>query len=167
LIDRARLEDLVLARVSVRGARPPAPVDVQRAIEVFTKRVLSAADARKEVNDAVARLRAQALLEPRRLQLTGSGTDRLCRALGLTTLPAVRNWGEFKRRHLVRLLDKAAPSSDPSKLGLTLIARRLGISEQRARTPAALAAAALAKALNLQGESTSLHRIASASLVHR
>jgi hypothetical protein len=164
LIDRARLEDLILARLSVQGARPLSPTDLAKAVEVFLDREVRGTGARQEIADAIARLRDGGYVEPATLVLTNSGTERLCSALALPALPKARSWGDFKRKHLVRLFEKGPAAADPATLGLKLIARKLGLPDRSARSESALANAWMAKALGLEGDGLSPFRIRTACL---
>lgn len=164
MIDVNRLEDLVLARMCVQGARRLSPSDLTKALGVFLEHELSQTDARKQIAEALARLRQSGCVEPETLALTDAGKQRLCAALGVPALPNVRNWGEFKRKHLVRLFEKGPLAAEPAMLGLRLIARKLGLPERSARSESALANAWLAHALGLEGDWQSPFRIRTASL---
>jgi len=164
LIARSRLEDLILARLSVRGARPLSPADLAKAMEGFLARELSKANARREITDAVERLRRDGHIEPGTLGLTKAGVQRLCTTLGLRSLPKARDWREFKRKHLVRFFEKGGAATEPANLGLTLVARKLGLPERSARSEASLANAWLARTLKLDGEWGSPFRMRTAAL---
>jgi hypothetical protein len=164
VIDRSRLEDLILARLGIQNARPLSMGDLGKSLAALLGRELSAAESRSEITEAIARLRAGAFVDSTKLALTTSGGKRLAEALGVATLPKVKNWGDFKRRHLVRFFERGPAAATPESLGLALLARKLGLPERSARSESALANAWLAKALGVEGEGLSPFRLRTASL---
>lgn len=155
-----RLEALVLARLAAPAKTPPSPSEVARGLFSFVSFRLSSAEWRRELQDIIARLREVGDVDPKRLTLTESGARRLTEALGTTSLPKVRDWREFRTKHLPRLLDGDRSSElaagDPA---LAIAARQLGVPPEAVRSEASVGDAWLKKSLGLRGKRPTLDAV--------
>lgn len=155
-----RLETLVLARLSVPTKSPPSRSELARALFPLVSFRLTEAEWRRELQSLLTGLRESGQIDPRRLELTPSGTRRLEKALGGGSLPQVRGWREFKTKHLPRLLDGQHPTdfgnADPA---LPVVARELGLPPESARSEANVGDAWLKRALGLRGKRPTLDAV--------
>jgi hypothetical protein len=166
MIDPDKLETLILARLAVPRHSPLTLSKLSRAMSSFLAAGLSAAESRHEILEAVKRLREARQIDAGALTLLDDGRNRLCAALRVPLLPGARNWAEFKRKHLVRLFHAESTSKSAKNLGLVLIARKLELPDDAARSESALADACLAKALRLDGKYRSMAQIRTAFLAN-
>ena len=158
MIERRRLEELVLARLSVSTKSAPSRSDLERTLAPFVANRLTSQQWRAELERAVTALRDAGELEPSKLLLSAAGRRRLAAALGLQDVPATKNWTEFKQRHLQRLVaSREQPEAhDP---GLAIVASELGLPIEAARSPAQLGNAWLAKFLGIPAGSLSVKKL--------
>jgi hypothetical protein len=164
MIDRSRLEDLILARLSVPTRAGMAHSDIVKTLSSLLQRELAERERRDEIAQAVERLRARGFVDDGALKLSEAGRKRLCAAMGIDSVPKARNWGEFKRKHLARLLDKSGMSPGTANPGLVLIARSLGLPDEAARSKATLANACLARSLGVEGRNLTLFGLRTAAV---
>jgi hypothetical protein len=124
-----RLEDLILARSAVRAKTPPTPSAVSKALHPALARRFTKAEWDQAFVRAVASLRAQELIEEKRLTPTPAGLSRLQSALGLKQPPAARTWAEFKKAYLPRLLLPDTGAAEGAKINpsVAVLAGRLGV----------------------------------------
>ncbi len=165
MIDRERLEDLVLARLSVETKSRPSPSDVLNGLFPYVENQLTRTEWRGELDRTLATLRERGALEPKRLTLTPSGHERVAAALGMDSVPQVRSWAEFKKRYLPALID---PEDSSGLRGghpaLALVARGLGLQLEHVRSEGAVANAWIAAALGIDERSVTLDSLRAALL---
>lgn len=144
-----RLEDLILARSSVRSKAPPTPAAVSKALYTALARRFTKAEWEPAFAGAVTSLRAQGLIEENRLTLTPAGLLRLQLALGLKKPPATRTWAEFKKAYLPGLVLRNASAHAGVKVNasVAVLARHLGVPFERKSTAATVVNAWLARTL--------------------
>lgn len=165
MIESQRLEDLVMARLSVGTKSPPSLQDLERTLGPFVASQLTPKEWREELTRALSSLRDSGAIDAKRLLLTEVGRQRLARALGLEHVPATKNWTEFKKRHLRRLIAngeaEAAGHRDPA---LSIVARELGLPAEAAGSSAKLGNAWLAKFLGVPAHRLSIKTLRAALL---
>jgi MoxR-like ATPase len=119
---------LIVLRLSVRAATPPAPSDVSKALDKLLARHLSASERREAFTNALARLRADGLVDARRLTLTAAGLRRAQVVLRLKQPPQAKDWRELKSKYLPRVLFEAdLPDNAKINPVAALLAQRLGV----------------------------------------
>ena len=146
-----RLGDLLLARLSCLGDKPPSPSQVQKSLYAFVARELSLAEWQASFDSTLASLRSSGNVDAERLVLTERGRTRLTAALRLRSAPKAKTWSEFQRKYLPRLLLDALPENDEPApaLATALLAKRLGVALEPRSTPAKVIDTWLARSLGL------------------
>jgi hypothetical protein len=144
-----RLEDLILARSSVRSKAPPTPASVSRALYGTLARRFTKAEWEQAFARAVASLRAQELVEGKHLTPTPAGLLRLQSALGLKKPPAAKTWVELKKSYLPQLVLREAGAPDGAKINaaVAVLARRLGVPSEPKSTASTVVNTWLARSL--------------------
>lgn len=132
----------MLARLSVGGKRPPTPTDVSKVLYPLVKRRSSPPEWKRLLERALASLRDEGLIEAERLRMTPAGAARLNRALGTKSPRAAKDWREFKRKYLPRLVFDGLPAARDGTVrpAAAVLAHRLGVtptSKGKSSTPAA------------------------------
>jgi hypothetical protein len=126
--NESRLKDLIVLRLCVRSATPPAPSDVSKALYGLIARQLSASEWRELFRAALEALRREGLVDDKRLALTAAGQRRAQAVLRLKEPPKARDWRELKRRYLPRVLfDVDLPEGKPINPVAAVLAQRLGL----------------------------------------
>jgi hypothetical protein len=144
--NEGRLGDLIVLRLSVRAATPPAPSDVSKALYALLARQLSASEWREAFRAALAALRRAGLVDDQRLALTDAGWRRAQALLRLKEPPKARDWRELKRRYLPRLLFGAdVPEGKPINPVAAVLAQQLGLPIDPGLTLEQVARRAVAK----------------------
>jgi hypothetical protein len=98
------LEDLILARLSVKTKSRPSPSEVVRSLYPFVELNLTLPEWRARFSQTLESLRNAQLVESNALMLTGTGAARLQTALGLNAAPSAKDWRAFKVKYLARLV---------------------------------------------------------------
>lgn len=159
----AKLELLILARLSVSAAKRPSEAQLAKSLHAMLARRYSAVEWRKTQEQALGSLREAGLVAPHQLALTPSGKARLKAALGLGSAPRARSWREFKTRYLPALFFTDPRLSGAVDPRLGVLAERLGVAVTPRSSPASLLEAWLKKELGISGE-LSLSKVGSALL---
>jgi hypothetical protein len=149
-INLERLQDLVLARLSVGGKKPPKPSDVTKVLYPLVKRRLTQPEWKRLFERVLTSLRAAKWVDAERLVMTAAGADRLEAALGLKSPPAAKDWKAFKSKYLSRLAFAGLPGGGEAvKPSVALLAQRLGVEAGAKSTPAQIVDAWLLGTLGL------------------
>jgi hypothetical protein len=157
----AKLELLILARLSVRAAKRPSEAQLGRSLHAMLQRRFSAPEWRETQTQALRSLRQAGLVQARQLALTPLGRARLKAAFGLA--PRASSWRELKTRYLPTLLSTGARSSAGADPRLVVLAQRLGVAVTARSTPESLIEAWLKQELGISG-GLSLYKVGSALL---
>jgi hypothetical protein len=141
----SRLADLILARLSVRSKKPPAPSDVSKSLYSMLARQFSASEWKAAFARALDGLRSAGLIEQEQLSLTPAGLERVQALLRLKAPPRANNWRELKARYLPRLFVPAElPEGAKIDLAAVVLAERLGLPITAKATLAQVARVAVA-----------------------
>jgi hypothetical protein len=146
-----RLDDLVLARLAVPSAKPPSPASVARALFSFVSGQLRQHEWQRALDEALERLRTGQWIDARKLQLTERGRERLQAALHLDSAPTAKTWAQFRKRYLPRFfLEQPESLGETPNCAAAVLAERLGVPVELARTPAQVLDAWLLRTLGLR-----------------
>lgn len=174
MINRMRVEELVLARIWTAPKRGVKKSEIKRALAPFVEHAFSPAEWSSELDRLLAKLIADGELSEQPLQLTDRGQARLLKSLRLSPRAPRMTWKTFKSSlGLARALaiDDAKSIAGP-RLGAFLLARRhnidgvtsvntaidtllwrqLGLQRSDTLTLSKLRAEALARALGSDGK---------------
>lgn len=121
MIDSSRLEDLILARLSVRTKKAPPRSKVSEDLFRFVSSRLSASEWRDVFEQALERLAQHGLVTERPLGVTETGRVRLAKAMGTRKPHEFRKWSDLKREALPILIGQGDASAE------SLVARELGV----------------------------------------
>jgi hypothetical protein len=129
-INPERLKDLVLARLSVVGKKPPTPSDISKALHPLIQRRSSKPELNRLLEQALTSLRAAKWVDAERLVITAAGAARLKAALGSKAMPEAKNWREFKRKYLPRLVFDRLPAAREGTMrpSAAVLAQRLSVN---------------------------------------
>lgn len=151
---RGKLETLILARLSVSGARPPSSARVSKTLQGMLARRFTVGEWRQHYASALEALQGEQLIVSKPLALTRAGRVRLMAALGLGSPPRSKSWPEFKVRYLPRLF---FPEQRAGRRAIephaALLAERLGVNVAGTpkREPAHVIEAWLKRELEIAG----------------
>lgn len=146
-----RLDDLVLARLSIRGAKAPTESSVARALYSFVSRELRQNEWQSAFSEALERLRERQLIDEKKLELTERGRERLAAALRLRKVPSADTWPQFCKRYLPRVFvthPEAYGDASPN-CAAALLAERLEVPCGASTTPRQVVDAWLTRKLGI------------------
>jgi hypothetical protein len=160
------LEDLILARLSVKTKSPLARSDVTKSLYPFVQLNLTLPEWRAQFDQALERLRSDGLVEDDALAPTDKGMARLQAALGVVARPTAKDWRAFKVRYLPRLVLAGARVDKVTAVNpaLEVLGDHLAAPSEARKTDSRVVNAWLARTLELRNDKVTFGSLRAALL---